>query len=217
MGEIYKRKEEKPKKKESLSVEGLRRSIEKIGRESFFTSLATFPKRVCFGEQNDDEVIVLFLRQHPIVNLPWIVTTIFLLSLPALFVIFPPYTMLPGAYQMVISLIFYLFVMGLALGKFMVWFFNIYILTDERIVDVDFVNLFYRVISTAKIEDIQDVNVVSSGVMETFFNMGTVFVQTAAEVPEFEFSRVPRPDKVGKLINQMIDAEEQEKIEGRVK
>ncbi|MFH2019069.1 MAG: hypothetical protein ABII80_00405 [bacterium] len=217
MVEIFRRGEKEPKEKESSSVASLRKIVGGIGKESLFTSLSSFPKRVCFEVQNDKEVVVLFMRQHPIVNLPWILLTIFLLTLPSVFMFFPPYAKLPGVFQMVLSLSYYLFVMGLALGNFMAWFYNIYILTDERIVDVDFVNLFYRVVSTAKIDEIQDVNVVSSGMLETFFNMGSVFVQTAAEVPEFEFSRVPQPDKVGKLINQMIDEEEQEKLEGRVK
>jgi hypothetical protein len=97
------------------------------------------------------------------------------------------------------------------------WFFNIYILTDERIVDVDFKNIFFRRISTAKIEEIQDVNIQSSGSFETFFGYGSLFIQTAAEVSEFDFLYVPNPDKVGKILNQLIDLEEQEKIEGRVK
>ena len=115
------------------------------------------------------------------------------------------------------SLIFYLFVVGVMLAKSMAWFFNIYIVTDERVVDVDFVNLFYRVISTAKIEEIQDLSIIQSGVWETFFGYGKVEIQTAAEVTQFEFDRVPHPDKVGSLLNQMIDMEEQEKLEGRVK
>ena len=106
---------------------------------------------------------------------------------------------------------------GYTLAKFMGWFFNIYILTDERVVDVDFANIFFRKISTAKIDEIQDVNIQSSGALETFFGYGSVFIQTAAEVSQFEFLAVPNPDKVGKIINQLIDLEEQEKLEGRVK
>ena len=139
------------------------------------------------------------------------------LSLPPVFGFFPPYAVLPGSYQFVVSLMWYLLVSGFALGKFMSWFFNIYIVTDERVVDVDFVNLFNRQISTAKIEEIQDISVKSSGAFETFFGYGSVFIQTAAEVTQFEFLQVPSPDRVGKIINQLIDLEEQEKLEGRVK
>ena len=220
MSDIYKAKtgEDKAEKKPvSLSIKSLRDNVEKLGHDSFLTSLSTFPAKVCFDTQDEGEVVVLFMRQHPIVNVPWIALVVFLLILPPLFAFFPPYAMLTGAYQVIVNLTFYLVVMGIVLSQFMAWFFNIYIVTDERIVDVDFVNLFYRVVSTAKLDEIQDVNIVASGVFETFFNYGSVFVQTAAEVTQFEFGNIPRPDRVGRLLNKMIDMEEQEKIEGRVK
>lgn len=220
MAEVYKAKKAKKaegKMAERLSVVSLRKLVGRMGHDGLLTSLSSFPEKIRFETQEDEEVIVLFMRQHPIVNLPWVMLTIFLLVLPPLFEYFPPYAMLPAGYQWVVTLTFYLFVAGFALSRLMNWFYNIYIVTDERIVDVDFINLFYRVISTAKIEEIQDLSVIQSGVWETFFNYGRIELQTAAEVTQFEFNRLPRPDKIGKIINQMIDQEEQEKIEGRVR
>jgi len=221
MGEIYVSKNKIAEKVkavgEKLSVVALKKMIEKFGSDSLLTSLSSFPAKVCFETQDDEEEVVLFVRQHPIVNLKWILLVILLLSLPSVFTFFPPYSNLPTNYQFVMILGWYMLVFGYALAKFMGWFFNIYILTDERIVDVDFHNIFFRKISTAKIEEIQDVNVQSSGAFQTFFGYGSVFVQTAAEVSQFEFLSVPHPDKIGKIINQLIDAEEQEKLEGRVK
>lgn len=216
MAEIFKRGNGEGKK-EGVSVRQMRELIGKRGSDSLLTSFATFPTKICFEAQDDDESVVLFLRQHPIVVVPWVVLSIFLLTIPSIFIFFPPFTSLPPAYQMVVSAGWYLFVLGYALARLMSWFFNIYIVTDERIVDVDFVNIFFRKISTAKIEQIQDVNIFSSGALETFFGYGSVTIQTAAEVPEFEFLAVPKPDQVGKILNQMIDNEEQEKIEGRTK
>lgn len=215
MAEIYKKVG--AGKKESISIQQIRDLIGRRGNDSLLTSFSTFPARVCFETQDDDEQVVLFLRQHLIVTLPWVILSVFLLTLPSIFIFFPPFASLPTTYQFVVSLGWYLFVFGYALAKFMGWFFNIYIVTDERVVDVDFVNIFFRKISTAKIDEIQDVNITSSGAFETFFGYGSVFIQTAAETPEFEFISIPKPDQVGKILNQMIDQEEQEKIEGRVK
>lgn len=221
MAEIYKAnakiKEVVGEIKDSLSVAAIRKLIGKTGSDNLFTSFASFPSKVCFETQDDDEAVVLFLRQHPIVNVPWVLTVILMLTLPSVFIFFPPYGSLPPNFQFVVTLGWYMFVFGFALAKFMGWFFNIYILTDERVVDVDFKNIFFRKISTAKIEEIQDINIQSSGSFETFFGYGSVFIQTAAEVSQFEFMYVPNPDRVGKILNQMIDMEEQEKLEGRVK
>jgi uncharacterized membrane protein YdbT with pleckstrin-like domain len=215
MVEVYSKDE--GKKKALLSLAQIEKVVGKLGSDHLFTSFSSFPAQVCFETQDDQEAVVLFMRQHPIVNLPWVLTAVFMALLPSLFGFFPPYAGLLAAYQFVITAGWYLFVFGFALAKFMGWFFNVYIVTDERIVDVDFLNIFFRRVSTAKIEEIQDVNVTSSGAFETFFGYGNVFIQTAAEVSQFEFLAIPNPDKVGKILNQMIDLEEQEKLEGRVK
>jgi uncharacterized membrane protein YdbT with pleckstrin-like domain len=221
MAEIYKAgekvKEAVGKLKVNLSVEAIKKLVGKMGNDHLLTSFVSFPNKVCFETQDDSEQVILFLRQHPIVNLPWIMMTILMLTLPSVFIFFPPYAALPANYQFVITMGWYMFVFGYTLAKFMGWFFNIYILTDERVVDVDFQNIFFRKISTAKTEEIQDVNVQSSGSFETFFGYGSIFVQTAAEVSQFEFLYIPNPDKVGKIINQLIDLEEQEKLDGRAK
>lgn len=212
MAEIYSTKE---KVRESVSA--LRSTVGKTGSDNLLTSFVSFPSKMSFETQDDDEEVILFLRQHPIVNIKWIVIAILMLTLPSIFSFFPPYTTLPANFQFVVTMGWYMFVFGYTLAKFMGWFFNIYILTDERVVDIDFQNIFFRKVSTAKIEEIQDVNIQSSGAFETFFGYGSVFIQTAAEVSQFEFMYVPNPDRVGKIINQMIDQEEQEKLEGRVK
>ena len=204
-------------KKERLSVAQLRTLLKQTGTSGLFTCYATFPPNTHFESQEPDEAVVLFLRQHLIVNLPWVLLAIFLLTIPSIFAFFPPFTALSASYQFVLVLMWYLFLSGYALAKLMGWFFNIYILTDERIVDIDFVNVLFRKVSTAKIDEIQDVNVEASGAFQTFFNYGGVFIQTAATVPEFDFVNIPHPDKVAEIIHQMIDMEEQEKIEGRVK
>ena len=221
MADIYigkeKAKELVKEVKERLSISQIRKLIGTQGRDFLLTSYSTFPTKVCFETQDDEEAVILFLRQHPIVTIPWIVLTIFLLTLPSVFSFFPPFASLPAMYQFVMTLAWYLFVFGYGLAKFMGWFFNIYIVTDERIVDVDFINIFFRKISTAKIDEIQDVNIQSSGALETFFGYGSLFIQTASAVPEFEFLSIPAPDRAGKILTQLIDHEEQEKIEGRVK
>lgn len=203
--------------KERKSVVEMRKLIGSRGSDCLLTSYSTFPSKVGFETQDDQESVIMFLRQHPIVMFKPAFISIFLLTLPSVFIFFPPFASLPATYQMIVSLGWYLFVFGYALSKFMGWFYNIYIVTDERIVDVDFVNILFRKISVAKIEEIQDVSITASGTFETLFGYGNVFIQTAAEVSEFDFLAIPKPDQVGKIINQLIDQEEQEKIEGRVK
>ena len=101
--------------------------------------------------------------------------------------------------------------------SFLTWFFNVYIVTDERIIDIDFYNLIYKEVSDANIDKIQDVTYKMGGVIRTLFNYGDVMVQTASEVPNFEFLAVPKPDKVAKVLQDLRIEEQQEAIEGRVR
>ena len=193
-----------------------------IIKTNLFTSFATWPPNLRFEHQEKNETVILFLRQHLITLVPMVVLGVIFVFAPM--VIFPLFLKMlsttikmPVGYVIVGAIFWYVAVFGMLLAKFLYWFFNVYIVTDERVVGVGFINLFYRVVSTAKIEEIQDLSVRSSGAFETFFNYGSVFIQTAAQVSEFEFLRVPRPEVVAKVINQMIDQEEQEKLDGRVK
>ena len=219
MAEIYTKKtgSGKPVRSERLSVKQLKSLLKKTGSDGLFTCYATFPPDTYLETQEEGEEVVLFLRQHWIVNIGWMLMSVLALTIPSIFSFFPPYAMLSASYQFVIVMTWYLFVTGYMMVKLMGWFFNIYILTDERIVDIDFMNVLARKVSVAKIEEIQDVSVVSRGALQTFLNYGSVFIQTAAEVPEFDFVNIPYADKVGTIINQMIDQEEQESMEGRIK
>ena len=210
-------KVEKQVPHERTSIKQLKAILKKTGSDGLFTCYATFPPGTHFESQEQGEEVVLFLRQHLIVNLPWVLVVVLALSIPSIFSFFPPFTGLPANFQFVLVVMWYLFVSGYTLTKLMGWFFNIYLLTDERIVDIDFINVLFRKVSTAKIDEIQDVSVHASGTFQTLFNYGSIFIQTAAEVPEFDFVNIPQPDKIGTVISQMIDLEEQEKIEGRVK
>ncbi|KKR84169.1 MAG: hypothetical protein UU32_C0049G0007 [Candidatus Woesebacteria bacterium GW2011_GWB1_41_10] len=130
---------------------------------------------------------------------------------------FPLLDFLPENYKFVAILGWYMISIAYAFESFLDWFFSVYIVTDERIFDVDFVNLIYREISEANIDQIQDVTTAMGGVVRTLFNYGDVFIQTASEIPRIEFEAVPHPDQVAKILRELRVEEEQEKIEGRVR
>lgn len=188
---------------------------EKVGKNPL-NAFWSKPEKVAFMSQSQDEEIILVLRKHPITQIKWIVTAILLCFLPMLIVGLGVFNALPQRYELAIHIGWYLLILGFVVESALSWFFNVYIITDERIVDVDFLSLIYRNISTAKIDNIEDVTAKTGGVVRSVFNFGTVQVQTAAERNEFEFEDVPQPNKVTKLLNELILEEEQEKVEGRV-
>jgi uncharacterized membrane protein YdbT with pleckstrin-like domain len=175
------------------------------------------PKRIAFEIQDREEKIILVLRQHPITqfgNIFFLFTAFFfvpwLLRVSGLIAFFPD--------KFEVAFYFFLIVLflGMAFRCFLLWFFNVYIITDERIIDVDFISMIYKNISTAKIENIEDITKKTSGLIASLFDHGTILIQTAASQNELEFENVPHPAKVVKLLNELMIEEEREKIEGRV-
>lgn len=176
-----------------------------------------YPDGIEFENREAQEKVILFLRQHPIVNVPWILLATLMFFAPGFFSSVSLFSQIPGNFLFVFLLIWYLFITAFVLEKFLTWFFNVYIVTDERIVDVDFYNLIYKEVSDTKLDRIQDVTYNMGGVIRQFFNYGNVLIQTASEVPNFEFLAVPRPDKVVRILQDLQVEEEQEKLDGRVR
>lgn len=175
------------------------------------------PKKLSFETQFDGEEIILLLRRHWITNLGWILLTVIMAIAPVTLVTFPLLSFLPARFQFVSILMWYLITIAFAFEKFLTWYFNVYIITDERIVDVDFYNLVYKEVSDAELEKVEDVTMTMGGVIQTIFNYGDVFVQTAAEKREFEFELVPNPTLIVQVLQRLRMEEKQEAIEGRIR
>ena len=175
------------------------------------------PDSIYFLNQDPEEKVVLFLRRHPITNVGAILVAILFFIAPSAISGFPLFGSFPGSYKLIFLILWYLIGIAYSYEKFLDWFFSVFIVTDERVIDVDFINLIYREITTANIDKIQDVTVQAGGAAMALFNYGNVYIQTASEVPNIEFNKVPKPDKVSRVLRNLILQEEQEKIEGRIR
>jgi len=178
---------------------------EKGHSHSRFSAFCLYPDDINFETQEDKEKIILMLRQHPIVNVKWIVVTLLLLTGPTILSLFGVFSLLPIGFPLVITLAWYLVTSAYAIESFLSWYFNVYFVTTEGIIDVDFFNLVDKRVSEAELGRIQDVSYSTNGVLGTTLNFGDVRIQTAAEIPEFKFESVPNPEKVAKILDDLID------------
>ncbi len=174
-----------------------------------------YPDNVKFSSADPQEKIVLLLRKHPITNIPWIFISFVLMILPSVFEFLPFFDKLTEGFQLVLTLIWYLVTFAYILENFLEWFFNINLITTERVVDLDFVNLLYREVTEAELEKIQEPTFDIGGALESFFNYGDVSIQTAAEVSRIEFESVPNPDKVVQILRDLGIKEEVERMKRR--
>ena len=185
-------------------VENLPSPLPKKRRHGRFSAFWQYPERVNFETREKGEKVILLLRQHPIVNLGWILMAILMLLAPTGIGVLGVLSSFPSGFQLIIYLAWYLVTSAFIMESFLDWFFNVYIVTNLRIVDIDFVNLIYKEVSDANIDKIQDVSYNMGGVGRTVFNYGDVIIQTAAEIQEFDFAAVPNPAKVAKIIEDLM-------------
>ena len=203
-----------------VGIVGQHKKLHLKGIPHTHNPLASFnyePKGVKFIGADEKEQIVLLLRKHPITNVRWVLMAIIMVFVPLLVSFTGALESVPIRFQLVGMLIWYLIVLAFIFEEFLGWYFHTFIITDERVFDVDFVNLAYREISECNIDQIQDVTTKVGGVGRTVFKYGDVFIQTSSENPEIEFEAVPNPDDVSRVLRELRVQEEQEKIEGRVR
>ncbi len=102
-----------------------------------------------------------------------------------------------------------IYYLGLLIALFIVWviyYLNVHIVSDQRIVDIDQVGLLFREVSELNIETIEDVTSQNMGLFGNFLNYGNVYIQTAGAAQRFEFNNVPNPGSVASLILQLYEA-----------
>lgn len=146
-------------------------------------------------------------------NLKWIAMACLAFFVPMFWGEFPVIKMLDANTAFVLSVVWYSALFFYVIQNFLLWFYNVYIVTNERLVDVDFFGLLYKNINVTQIGKVEDVNYSQRGIFSSFFNYGDVVVQTASEQRSddnseksaFAFQAVADPDLVVKIISELME------------
>lgn len=163
-----------------------------------------------FQSQEPEEKIFLLLRPHAIVNLSWAVPAALGGLLPLFLPVFLGWVepQLVGVYAFPLAFIaaywWYLLLFAWSLERLLSWYLNVTIITDRRLVDIDFWGYGARNVSETPLGKIQDVTYRISGVSASMLNYGNIIIQTAAELPEFECFQVPDPARVHDVLTDLV-------------
>lgn len=171
-----------------------------------------------------NETIHLVIRRHWIVFLPPAAIFFFLLVAPALALssalVFVPALASPGL-AAAAKFLFALYLLAFSLGALIVWvkyYLDAWIITDQRIIDIEQHGLFRREVSEIPMEKIQNVTIEIPGFLATVMKFGTIKIQTASE-SDFTITEVPDCYRAKDLIlkysrvpRQIIPHEPEEKI-----
>jgi hypothetical protein len=129
-----------------------------------------------FADQFDDEEVLYVFRKHPVVMRKGLV----------LGALGPLIGVLPAAIKP--DLGFSWFFGGLAAGcilglllffpSWLAWYYSIYIVTDQRFIQITQKGLFHRSVVDIGLNQVQMVNYEISGLQETLLGFGTIMMQT---------------------------------------
>lgn len=177
---------------------------------AIFNALLRSPTNVKFESQENGEKVHFILRKHPITNLGWILGSLFMIFIPVVVIIYldtaqiDTFKYIPARYQLVMILLWYLLTMFYTFESFLVWYFNVYIITDRRIIDIDFRGFWKKRISEASLGNVEDATYQTGHFWHILFDYGDIAMQTAAEKTEFEFSAVPKPGLVHDVLTNLV-------------
>lgn len=154
-------------------------------------------------KQKSYEKIVHPLRRHWATFMPFLFGFLVLLFVPVVLAIILQ-AVLPTAFEqpfwyalMVLGAgTYYLLILVYFFAHFVDFYLDLWIVTNDRIVDIEQFGLFSRSISEVDLFRIQDVTTHVNGVFATFFDFGNVEVKTASENVDIVFRNIPHPNKV---------------------
>ena len=174
------------------------------GFENPFGTYVRSPK-VKFEAQGKNEEIILLIRSHWVTNVPWMLVSFLGIFVPFIWPFLPFAQFLPLRFQTILILVWYLLILGFAFENFLRWYFNVFIVTNYRVVDIDFYSLMYKEVSDAELDKIEDVTYRTGGIVRSFLNYGDIYIQTAAEKAEFDFQGAPKPGQVVETIQNLLE------------
>jgi len=212
MPDIFTSQSNKTKKSPTLAnpkPHASKKSHITTGEPSLFCSFKKNPSGLKFAHQENGEKIILFTRRHFATNFPWIAIAILatiLYPLGSLLWQFGGVNLpkIPLEFSIATTIFYYSVIIGYSLFSFATWFYNIGIITQKRILDIDFEHLSYIDVAITQLPEIEDVVYRQKGFFASFFNYGDVVAHTVPNKEEFVFEKIPKPTQVVEMLSKLI-------------
>lgn len=149
---------------------------------------------------NNGEQIVLYARRHWFVFFLEIIFLLLVLVAPVLFYSFIPAI---GALFFFLYSLWFLLVWVLAFAAWTDFYLDVWVVTNQRVIDIEQKGFFNREVASCNLEDIQDLTTSVAGLIPTLLNYGDLRIQTAGEAREFLLRSAASPDLVKHKISEL--------------
>lgn len=149
----------------------------------------------------DDEQVHRIVRNYWLVYLPQL-TLSFLLIAGSLFLMLP----LMSLGWLGLAILLVADAVGLYYGArtIVIWYWNVFIVTNLRIVDVNQHGFFRRTVAEVSYDKIQDITYSIDGFWRSLFNFGVVHLETAGGGAALELPDVRDPKEVNHLLTETM-------------
>jgi hypothetical protein len=178
-----------------------------MSKSSHLKSFIKNPENISYKGEDSDEKIVFLIRQSSWVTVGWVLSTIILAVIILLAV---PYLskithngerLFNDGFILLLAIFSYIVLFGHAFHRFLDWYFEVFLITNKKIVDID---KGASSISETPLENVQDVTSRIDSVFGQVLNIGSIYIQTAAEKGEFEFEMVDDPSTVRDTLSDIV-------------
>ncbi|MDA0208251.1 MAG: PH domain-containing protein [bacterium] len=115
-------------------------------------------------------------------------------------------TVLIGPLVSVLMACYVMMIMIVTMTQFTDYYLDTWIVTTERIINIEQIGLFTRVVSELNLPEIQDITAETTGVLATLLSYGNVYIQTAATRERFNFKQIDNPEHVKEDILRLTHA-----------
>lgn len=148
----------------------------------------------------DDEQVLYVAHQFPFTYWPSMLITFVLIVLPFFF-LFPLFDL--GWWGLLIFIAMILVGLIYGLRQALKWYYNVFVVTDKRVVDIDQRGLFDRTVSAVPYQNIEDVSYRIKGVWQTVFRYGNVMVDTSSSSANLAVQKIRHPHILQELISEL--------------
>jgi len=195
----------------------------------FLGMVNVYPKNATFATQNPDEVIVMAVRRHLFKNISWMFSGVVAFLVPTIGGLAIGYIdhnfnqdilltssvvqAISGSLIFVMILFYYSFIVTYCYFKYIHWFYDIFIITNERYVSIDFDILKGKTIIDVPLTDIVDISEKILGFLPSMIGYGNIEFKTLSknivileDIPEPTWFRDSLADLI-KYMRSQVEAE----------
>lgn len=158
-----------------------------------------------------DEHIIATIRRHWFVMIKVTFGSVLIAVLPLLawmtfgyFDVLPELSLRTEEIMLFFYVVFLVFVWMFYFLEWTDYYLDVWLLTNKRVIDIEQKGLFRRDIISLQHDRIQDVSVITHGVIATLLGFGKIHVQTAGERRKIILKDAPNPEEVKRLIMSHI-------------